>query len=42
MGVDALYKWLSLLEGYLSIHNFSNREKVTFILLKDIPHVKDW
>jgi hypothetical protein len=35
-------KWLNLLEGYFSIHNFSNREKITFALLKAIPHVKDW
>jgi hypothetical protein len=33
---------LNLLEGYFSFHNFSNREKVTFALLKAIPHVKDW
>jgi hypothetical protein len=35
-------KWLNLLEGYFSIHNFSNREKITFSLLKVVPHVKDW
>jgi hypothetical protein len=35
-------KWLNLLEGYFSIHNFLNREKITFALLKVIPHVKDW
>jgi hypothetical protein len=23
-------------------HNFSNKEKITFVLLKDVPHVKDW
>jgi hypothetical protein len=34
--------WLNLLEGYFSIHNFSNREKITFVLLKVVPHVKDW
>jgi hypothetical protein len=39
---DAVDKWLNLLEGYFSIHNFSNREKITFALLKAIPHVKDW
>jgi hypothetical protein len=38
-GVD---KWLNLLEGYFSIHNISNREKITFTLLKYVPHVKDW
>jgi hypothetical protein len=38
----ALEKWLNQLEGYLSVHNFSNREKITFALLKAVPHVKDW
>jgi len=40
--VDALDKWLNLLEGYFSVHNFSNREKITFMLLKVVLHVKDW
>jgi hypothetical protein len=35
-------KWLNLLEGYFSVHNFSNREKITFVLLKAVPHVKYW
>jgi hypothetical protein len=39
IGVD---KWLNLLERYCYVHNFSNREKITFVLLKVIPHVKDW
>jgi hypothetical protein len=39
---DVVYKWLNLLEGYFSIHKFLNREKITFPLLKVIPHVKDW
>ena len=39
---DALEKWLNLLEGYFSVHNFSDREKITFTLLKDIPHVRHW
>jgi hypothetical protein len=39
---DVVDKWLNLLEGYFSVHNFSNREKITFALLKVIPHVKDW
>jgi hypothetical protein len=39
---DALEKWLNLLEGYFSIHNFSDREKITFALLKALPHVKNW
>jgi hypothetical protein len=38
---DVVDKWLNLLEGYFSVHNFSNREKITFALLKVIPHVKD-
>jgi hypothetical protein len=31
-----------MLEGYFSVHNFSNREKITFVVLKVVPHVKDW
>jgi hypothetical protein len=27
---DALDKWLNLLEGYFSVHNFSDKEKITF------------
>jgi hypothetical protein len=38
---DVVEKWLNLLEGYFSIHNFSNREKITFVPLKVVPHVKD-
>ena len=34
-------KWLNLLEGYFSIHEFSSREKIVFALLKAAPHVKD-
>jgi hypothetical protein len=33
-------KWLNLLEGYFSVHNFSNREKITFALLKMFPMSK--
>ena len=40
--VDDVDKWLNPPEGYFSIHNFSNREKITFTLLKSIPHVKYW
>ena len=40
--VDALEKWLNLLEGYFLVYNFSKREKITFALLKVVPHVKDW
>jgi hypothetical protein len=39
---DVIDKWLNLLEGCFSIHNFLNREKITFVLLKVVPHVKDW
>jgi hypothetical protein len=37
-----LDQWLNLLEGYFFVHNFSDREKITFTLLKDLPHVKHW
>jgi hypothetical protein len=39
---EALEKWLTLLEGYFSIHNFFDGEKITFSLLKALPHVKNW
>jgi hypothetical protein len=39
---DVVDKWLNLLEGYFFVHNFSNREMITFVLLKAIPHVKYW
>jgi hypothetical protein len=39
---DALDKWLNLLEGYFSVHNFSDRENITFTLLKSLLHVKHW
>jgi hypothetical protein len=39
---DDVDKYLNLLEGYFSVHNFSNEEKITFALLKVVPHVKDW
>jgi hypothetical protein len=39
---DALDKWLNLLEGYFYVHNFSDKEKITFALLKALPHVKHW
>jgi hypothetical protein len=39
---DALDKWLNLLEGYFSVHNFYDKEKITFALLKALPHVKHW
>jgi hypothetical protein len=39
---DALKKWLNLVEGYFSVQNFSDREKITFTLLKALPQVKHW
>ena len=39
---DALDNWLNVLEGYFSVHNFSDREKITFALLKAVPHVQNW
>jgi hypothetical protein len=39
---EALEKWLTLLEGYFFVHNFSDKEKITFALLKALPHVKHW
>jgi len=38
---DAIDKWLILLEGYYFVHDFSNREKITFSLLKITPHLRD-
>ena len=34
--------WLNLLEGYFSVHDFSNQEKINFSLLEATPHFKDW
>jgi hypothetical protein len=39
---EALEKWLTLLEGYFSVHIFFDGEKITFTLLKDLPHVTHW
>jgi hypothetical protein len=39
---DALDKWLNMLECYFSVHNFYDREKITFTLLKSLHHVKHW
>jgi hypothetical protein len=39
---EALDKLLNLLEGYFSVHKFSDKEKITFALLKALPHVKHW
>jgi hypothetical protein len=40
--VDVVDKWSNVLEGYFLVHNFFDRENITFALLKVIPHVKDW
>ena len=40
--VDSLDNWLNVLEGYLFVHNFSDRKKITFYLLKVVPHVQNW
>ena len=40
--VDSLEKWLNVIEGYFSIHNFSDREKIIFALLEVVPHVLNW
>ena len=37
---EALDKWLNLLEDYFFVHKFSDKEKITFTLLKALPHVK--
>jgi hypothetical protein len=39
---EVLEKWLTLLEGYFFVHNFSDKENITFSLLKALPHVKHW
>jgi hypothetical protein len=35
--VDIVDKWLNMLEGYFSVHNFSNRENITFALSRSSP-----
>jgi hypothetical protein len=40
--VDALDKWLNILEGFYSIKKNSNIKNITFALLKSLPHVKYW
>jgi hypothetical protein len=39
---DVVDRSLNLLEGYFSVHDFSDRERIIFALLKATPHVKDW
>jgi hypothetical protein len=38
---DVIDRWVSLLEGYFLIHEFFDRERIIFALLKAAPHVKD-
>ena len=33
---------MNVIEGYFSVHKFFDREKITFALHKDAPHVKNW
>jgi hypothetical protein len=39
---DAIDKWLNMLDSSFSVHHFFYREKITFALLKSLPHVKHW
>jgi hypothetical protein len=39
---DVVDRWSNLLEGYFSVHDFFDRERIIFALLKAAPHVKDW
>jgi hypothetical protein len=39
---DSLGKWLNLLEGYYYFKKNSESEKITFALLKSLPHVRYW
>jgi hypothetical protein len=39
---DVVDRWLNLLEGYFSVHEFSDQERIIFELLKAAPHVKEW
>ena len=39
---DAPDNCLNFLEGYFFVHNFFDREKITFSLLKAFPHVQNW
>ena len=42
INVDAVDKWLNLLEGYFSVDEFLIWEMIVFALLKATPHIKDW
>ena len=39
---NTIDRWLNFIEGYFSLYDFSDRENITFALLKVAPHVKDW
>ena len=39
---NAPKKWLNLLEGYYSVQNNFDSEKITIALLKFLPHVRAW
>ena len=41
MDADAVDKWLNMLEGYFSVHEFSSWKKIVFALLKASRHVTD-
>ena len=38
---DSIDNWMNVLEGYFSVHNFSDRENITFALLEAVPHVQN-
>ena len=38
---DVVDRWLNMLEGYFSVHEFFDQERIIFALLKVAPHVKD-
>jgi hypothetical protein len=38
--VDALEKWLNILEGYYFVQKNFGSENITFVLLKSLPHVR--
>ena len=40
--VDSLDNWLTVLEGSFSILSLFDRENITFVLLKEVPHVQNW
>ena len=40
INVDTVDNWLNSLEGYLSVHNISDRENITFVSLRQSPMSK--